>query len=191
MKQLNMSSEDITRTYARCYLGKRVGDKIVPMLVHEGRSSNRFVVTVGNGEETTTLSINDPTIVYEFPASGVYSVKKDKAFYAGRMPARQWRRGIVDKYLNLQGGVRFGYDVVMAMYNPTYYSYAEALAATSKPNTSCALSRNFWINHTGEYENPCIMLRSRIVGEIVNGEPVITNGLISDAFTKEILNAAA
>lgn len=190
---INMSQDDINRTYYGCWLGKRKRDgSIEPIQIAEAHSSNELRYVGAGGGSIKTIDINHPSLVLSFPDSGVYQVSEGVAAYVSRRAERQWHRGIRERALRISGGTsRFSNELVQAMLNPSYTELQDALAIVRETgNKSVALSRNFWLRSMRTAEYPLIYFRDRIVGEIRSDtETVIPNPQIQKLYEEVIGNA--
>lgn len=188
---IDMTSDDIIRTYSDTFVGWMNEDtgKVAPAYVAGSEDRNSLTLNVYNrgNPERRIANINDPLLVLSYPDSGAYNVSKGRAAFISRKPQRQWRRGISQRHLSITGDVAFDYRVVRSMFNPRYMPYDAALAVVSKGDgSSAAIDHRFWLRNRPVFANPVIYFRSRVVGEIKDGERVIKSPAIAALFEEVI-----
>lgn len=194
---LNMSSEDISRTYGDTYLAIRRNNRIEPLHILGGHERNRMSVRYLNSDGESRLDINSPNLILQFPDSGCYNVERGVASHVSRRAERQWHRGIRNRSLSLTGNARFATDLISAMYNPVHYSFEEALEIVkedfhnSDRKRCAAITKNFMLMRSYEYENIVIFFRNSIVGEVTSDGVVIDNTAVKNLFEEAIAHAVS
>ena len=183
---LNMTANDINRTYYGCHIATRNLDgSLAPKLVRESGTDNVLILEDRNGD-VEAVNINHSSIVLSFPDSGVYQVTPKKAVYVSRHAQVQWRRGIRREALQIIGDSGFDWSLIDSMYNTAAdatTSFKDGLELLSKSSTrSIRLSRNFWLRNVREAEYPLICFRSRTVGEVKDGDIIIQDQEIHNLF---------
>jgi len=184
---IDMTSEDINRTYAETYLGFMDEDasKVHPLFVLGATERNNFnaIIYFDDEREERSFSINDPQIVLTYPDSGAVTVSDNDAVFVSRQAQRQWRRGITSRHLVITGNKKFDPALVRAMYNPTYIGYAALIAGIESGSINGgALDRNFWIRKNVKYVNPVVMFRTQVIGEYKDGGILIKDKEIGALF---------
>lgn len=190
---ISMSGEDLSRTYGGTYIGIQRGAEIVPVLIHEGIRDNRVRATIGNDPEPSSLDINNPDLVLNFPDSGAYNLREGQAAYCGRRAERQWHRGVRERALRIVGNVNFDRTLVSAMFNPVWYSFDKCLEIVKEAtdHRCAAITRDFWLEkRPREYTNVVIRFRGRVVGEILESGVTIPDSAIKSLFEEAVENAA-
>ncbi len=132
MQEIEMSAEDLQRSYQGTFLGYMQEDYITPVKVigadsHQGR---RVLVCESRGDEPWTINYKDENLVYDYPDLG--NVLLDgEVYWLERLPKRQWHRGIKPSLLQVQrlGGSPRTLDrvpefwrILEKVYNPEYSS---------------------------------------------------------------------
>ena len=182
---INISTEDINRTYTGGYIGLNFNGVVEPIMIDgaDGRNTLQYVL----GGERGIISINDHDVVLSFPDSGVYQINKDKAVYVARSAQRQWHRSIRRSSVNVSGDGEFSDRVVRAMFNPSYRSWNQILDdVTGRYWKSSAIDRNFWLRKMSNAQYPVLFFRDRPIGELVDGSVNIDNQELAELFMEAI-----
>lgn len=132
---MNMSREDLARSFEGSWLGYRTEDGIEPFRVDGISDSRKFI-----SEHRPNTDPSDPNVVYQYPDLGMVAIG-DSVYWTERESARQWVRGVRGRHLRITklGGNNFNFDqysgnkeqFMRRLFNPDYTSNTARYSRTT------------------------------------------------------------
>lgn len=165
---IDMTYEDLNRTYQGTVLGIREDDGLVePFYVGECCEDN--VLRGDYGDDCCEIDINDPSLVLTFPDSGAFNINSTSAVYVARRAERQWHRGVRERVLSISGDGGYSHSLLRAMFNPSYVSFKDGVERSKSAGfKSVAIARNWRLAKRSDAKHLLILFRERVVGEVAS-----------------------